>query len=142
MCTYTDIVVFKSTYMLKVTRLALFSNYWHIFSWSLGSEQSAEILTANFIKVSIVSVISFKHCHVKDNSLDCLMCISNSFQGDPEKHQCETSKTGKICLHTEVSYRLLTSSYPYAKMWFYSLSLNTISCSCLRHSFFVHSFLH
>ncbi|XDV14752.1 hypothetical protein PO909_014948 [Leuciscus waleckii] len=51
-----------------------------------GSEQSAEILTENFIK------------------------------GDPEKHQCETSKTGKICLHTEVSYRLLTSSYPYAKM--------------------------
>ncbi|XP_051762031.1 uncharacterized protein LOC127518855 [Ctenopharyngodon idella] len=51
------------------------------------SEQSAEILTANVIK------------------------------GDPtEKHQCETSKTGKICLHTEVSYRLLTSSYPYAKM--------------------------
>ncbi|KAK9980730.1 hypothetical protein ABG768_000319 [Culter alburnus] len=51
------------------------------------SEQSVEILTANVIK------------------------------GDPtEKHQCETSKTGKICLHTEVSYRLLTSSYPYAKM--------------------------
>ncbi|XDV14755.1 hypothetical protein PO909_014950 [Leuciscus waleckii] len=38
-----------------------------------GSEQSAEILTDNFIK------------------------------GDPEKHQCETSKTGKICLYTEVS---------------------------------------
>ncbi|XP_067298042.1 uncharacterized protein [Pseudorasbora parva] len=52
-----------------------------------GSEQSAEILTADVIK------------------------------GDPtEKHQCETSKTGKICLHTEVSYRLLTSSYPYDKM--------------------------
>ncbi|XDV14751.1 hypothetical protein PO909_014947 [Leuciscus waleckii] len=51
-----------------------------------GSEQSAEILTANFIK------------------------------GDPERHHCETSKTGKICLHAEVSYRLLTSSYPYAKM--------------------------
>ncbi|XP_048051473.1 uncharacterized protein LOC125271458 [Megalobrama amblycephala] len=51
------------------------------------SEQTAEILTANVIK------------------------------GDPtEKHQCETRKTGKICLHTEVSYRLLTSSYPYAKM--------------------------
>ncbi|XP_039530609.1 uncharacterized protein LOC120481196 isoform X2 [Pimephales promelas] len=51
-----------------------------------GSE-SAEILTANFIK------------------------------GDPpEKHQCDTSKTGENCLHTEVSYRLLTSSYPYAKM--------------------------
>ncbi|XP_048053365.1 uncharacterized protein LOC125272521 isoform X2 [Megalobrama amblycephala] len=51
------------------------------------SEQSAEILTANVIK------------------------------GDPtEKHQCETRKTGKICLHTEVSYRLLTSEHPYAKM--------------------------
>ncbi|XP_039530606.1 uncharacterized protein LOC120481195 isoform X1 [Pimephales promelas] len=52
-----------------------------------GSEQSADILTVNFIK------------------------------GDPpEKHQCETSKTGENCLHTEVSYRLLTSSYPYVKM--------------------------
>ncbi|XP_067261352.1 uncharacterized protein [Chanodichthys erythropterus] len=51
------------------------------------SEQIAEILTANVIK------------------------------GDPtEKHQCETRKTGKICLHTEVSYRLLTSEHPYAKM--------------------------
>ncbi|KAL1282598.1 hypothetical protein QQF64_001401 [Cirrhinus molitorella] len=36
---------------------------------------------------------------------------------DPmEKHQCEMSKTGKICHHTEVSYRLLTSAHPYAKM--------------------------
>ncbi|RXN18559.1 hypothetical protein ROHU_026166 [Labeo rohita] len=38
-------------------------------------------------------------------------------KGDPkEKHQCEMSKTGKICFHTEVSYRLLTSAHPYAKM--------------------------
>ncbi|XP_048053370.1 uncharacterized protein LOC125272525 isoform X2 [Megalobrama amblycephala] len=51
------------------------------------SEQIGEILTANVIK--------------RDPTV---------------KHQCEKNKTGKICLHTEVSYRLLTSSYPYAKM--------------------------
>ncbi|XP_043083564.1 uncharacterized protein LOC122330473 isoform X2 [Puntigrus tetrazona] len=33
-----------------------------------------------------------------------------------EKHQCDLRKTGNICLHTEVSYRLLTSEHPYAKM--------------------------
>ncbi|XP_067261105.1 uncharacterized protein [Chanodichthys erythropterus] len=42
---------------------------------------------------------------------------ANVIKGDPtEKHQCETRKTGKLCLHTEVSYRLLTSEHPYAKM--------------------------
>ncbi|XP_051762021.1 uncharacterized protein LOC127518840 isoform X2 [Ctenopharyngodon idella] len=52
-----------------------------------GSELSAEILKANVLQADSL-----------------------------EKHQCETSKTGKICLHTEVSYRLLTSEHPYAKM--------------------------
>ncbi|XP_051561233.1 uncharacterized protein LOC127445294 [Myxocyprinus asiaticus] len=50
-------------------------------------EQSAEIRTAKVLKV------------------------------DPtDKHQCEMSKNGKFCLHTEVTYRLLTSTHPYAKM--------------------------
>ncbi|XP_048054378.1 uncharacterized protein LOC125273156 [Megalobrama amblycephala] len=52
-----------------------------------GSEMSAEILKANVLQADSV-----------------------------KKHQCEMSKTGKICLHTEVSYRLLTSEHPYAKM--------------------------
>ncbi|ROI15991.1 hypothetical protein DPX16_14203 [Anabarilius grahami] len=91
------------------------------------SEQIAEILTANVIKVSILLLVLrkmyllllvfFKIFHAKDNSLVYFLCISYQFQGDPtEKHQCEKSKTGKICLHTEVSYRLLTSEHPYAKM--------------------------
>ncbi|ROI15989.1 hypothetical protein DPX16_14201 [Anabarilius grahami] len=51
---------------------------------------------------------------------DCVLCWTLLFSVCPrdptEKHQCETRKTGKICLHTEVSYRLLTSEHPYAKM--------------------------
>ncbi|XP_056591402.1 uncharacterized protein LOC130410638 [Triplophysa dalaica] len=33
-----------------------------------------------------------------------------------EKHQCETSESGKFCFHSEVKYSLLSSSHPYAKM--------------------------
>ncbi|XP_056303424.1 uncharacterized protein LOC130215466 isoform X3 [Danio aesculapii] len=52
-----------------------------------GSDMSAEILKANVFMA------------------DCL-----------EKHQCEASKTGKICVHTEVSYRRLTSKHPYTNI--------------------------
>ncbi|XP_056303522.1 uncharacterized protein LOC130215676 isoform X1 [Danio aesculapii] len=52
-----------------------------------GSDMSAEILKANVFMA------------------DCV-----------EKHQCEVSKTGKICVHTEVSYRRLTSKHPYTNI--------------------------
>ncbi len=96
---------------------SLYLFYLHIFIPFLGS---AEILAADLIKVSRL-IIGFRKfssfCHAKDDSLVCIMLISYSFQGDlMEKHQCAMSKTGKICLHTEVSYRLLTSAHPYAKI--------------------------
>ncbi|XP_073805570.1 uncharacterized protein isoform X3 [Danio rerio] len=52
-----------------------------------GSDMSAEILKANVLMA------------------DCV-----------EKHQCEASKIGKICVHTEVSYRRLTSKHPYTNI--------------------------
>ncbi|XP_073805760.1 uncharacterized protein isoform X2 [Danio rerio] len=42
---------------------------------------------------------------------------ANVFVADcVEKHQCEASKIGKICVHTEVSYRRLSSKHPYTNI--------------------------
>ncbi|KAI7810666.1 hypothetical protein IRJ41_005042 [Triplophysa rosa] len=44
------------------------------------------------------------------------MLTINVFKADLVKHRCEMSKTGKLCLHSEVMYRLLPSAHPYDKM--------------------------
>ncbi|XP_073716101.1 uncharacterized protein [Misgurnus anguillicaudatus] len=45
------------------------------------------------------------------------MLTVNVMKMDPtEKHQCQMSKTGKFCHHTEVTYRLLPSVHRYEKM--------------------------
>ncbi|XP_065110003.1 uncharacterized protein [Paramisgurnus dabryanus] len=45
------------------------------------------------------------------------MFTVNVIKMDPtEKHQCEMSKTGRFCHHSEVTYRLLPSEHHYEKM--------------------------
>ncbi|XP_016360083.1 uncharacterized protein LOC107702322 [Sinocyclocheilus anshuiensis] len=67
--------------------------------------------------LSSICVFCFCRSQTTGPDLSAEILKANVFKADPlENHQCETSKTGKICLHTEASYRLLTSAHPYAKM--------------------------
>ncbi|XP_059407469.1 uncharacterized protein LOC132141822 isoform X1 [Carassius carassius] len=67
--------------------------------------------------LSSVCVFCFCRAQSTGPDLSAEILKANVFQANPlENHQCEMSKTGKICLHTEVSYRHLTSAQPYAKM--------------------------
>ncbi|XP_042613566.1 uncharacterized protein LOC122145073 isoform X2 [Cyprinus carpio] len=67
--------------------------------------------------LSSICVFFFCRAQTTGPDLNAEILKANVFRvGLLENHQCKTSKTGKICLHTEVSYRLLTSAHPYNKM--------------------------
>ncbi|KAI7810568.1 hypothetical protein IRJ41_003733 [Triplophysa rosa] len=58
-------------------------------------------------------------CRTQTTGLELFSEIdkANISKVDPtERHQCEMSKTGKFCLHSEVTYRLLPSAHLYQKM--------------------------
>ncbi|XP_052428366.1 uncharacterized protein LOC127970102 [Carassius gibelio] len=60
--------------------------------------------------LSSVCVFCFCRAQTTGSDWSAKMLTADVNKWDPmENHQCEMSKTGKICLHTEVSYRLLTS---------------------------------
>ncbi|XP_016360084.1 uncharacterized protein LOC107702323 [Sinocyclocheilus anshuiensis] len=67
--------------------------------------------------LSSICVFCFCRAQTTGSAWSAEIFTADVNKGDSmENHQCEMSKMGKICLHTEASYRLLTSSHPYAKM--------------------------
>ncbi|XP_016375451.1 uncharacterized protein LOC107714195 [Sinocyclocheilus rhinocerous] len=67
--------------------------------------------------LSSICVFCFCQAQTTGSAWSAEILTADVNKGDPtENHQCEMSKMGKICLHTEASYRLLTSAQPYAKM--------------------------
>ncbi|KAF4118937.1 hypothetical protein G5714_000988 [Onychostoma macrolepis] len=66
--------------------------------------------------LSSICVLCFCRAQTTGSELSAEVLNANVFKANSmEKHQCEM-KTGKICLHSEVSYRLLTSAHPCAKI--------------------------